>query len=549
MSDPNSDDATPPGTQREAFETDGRVHSSPIVVDETVYVGSYDKNLYAVGAATGTKEWAFETDGEVYSSPTVADGTVYVGSNDGDLYALDAATGSKEWAFETSEPVVSSPIVVDETVYVGSTDENLYAVDIATGTEEWIFETDDRVTSSPIVADGTVYVGSWDNYLYALDSATGTKEWAFKTDGWVRSSPTVADGTVYVGSNDNNLYAVDASTGDQQWAFKTSGSVYSSPTVADETVYVGSNDNNLYAVAAERTATASSVGEQNNADSTDKISVKKDSDSDDTTPPGTQKWAFETDGWVRSSPTVADGTVYVGSNDNNLYAVDASTGDQQWAFKTSGSVHSSPTVADETVYVGSNDNNLYAVSTDTDSRPNLRDEIEIPTLKRGDFVYLTVSWTAQSAKGVSLLEDPGLLLGSERYPVIERDLIGSPANTTKSYLLAQKDTVGRVDGSTPQEVIPAPSLASVFDQPTANTLNQLGMSSVATFLAADLSEVASQPIGEDALREMRESVVNSLDDREIVTVSVTELYRWEGNRELYRWEVNGEFRREPVFNN
>ncbi|MFJ4584039.1 PQQ-binding-like beta-propeller repeat protein [Streptomyces echinatus] len=36
--------------------------------------------------------------------------------------------------------------------------------------------------------------------------------------------------------------------------------------------------------------------------------------------PGKQLWAFPTSG-VESSPTVVDGGVYVGSDDNNLYAV------------------------------------------------------------------------------------------------------------------------------------------------------------------------------------------------------------------------------------
>ncbi|MDZ7689001.1 MAG: PQQ-binding-like beta-propeller repeat protein [Halobacteriales archaeon] len=57
-------------------------------------------------------------------------------------------------------------------------------------------------------------------------------------------------------------------------------------------------------------------------------------------------WRFETGNSVNSSPTVADGTVYVGSNDNSMYALDAETGDELWRFETEGSVFSSPTVAE-----------------------------------------------------------------------------------------------------------------------------------------------------------------------------------------------------------
>jgi outer membrane protein assembly factor BamB/plastocyanin len=80
---------------------------------------------------------------------------------------------------------------------------------------------------------------------------------------------------------------------------------------------------------------------------------------------GSQQWAFDTGDYVRSSPTVVDGTVYVGSRDSKLYAVDAGTGTEQWAFDTGASVVSSPTVVDGTVYVGSQDDNLYAVDAAT----------------------------------------------------------------------------------------------------------------------------------------------------------------------------------------
>jgi outer membrane protein assembly factor BamB len=69
------------------------VWSSPdIGSDGTVYVGSWDKKLYAINGKSGVKLWEFETgDGEygVSSSPAIgSDGTVYVGSNDKKLYAI-----------------------------------------------------------------------------------------------------------------------------------------------------------------------------------------------------------------------------------------------------------------------------------------------------------------------------------------------------------------------------------------------------------------------------------------------------------------------------
>jgi len=70
---------------------------------------------------------------------------------------------------------------------------------------------------------------------------------------------------------------------------------------------------------------------------------------------------------VTSSPTVADGTVYIGSRDNSVYALDAADGSQQWSFATGDRVRSSPTVVGGTVYVGSNDNSVYAIEASSGS--------------------------------------------------------------------------------------------------------------------------------------------------------------------------------------
>ena len=83
-------------------------------------------------------------------------------------------------------------------------------------------------------------------------------------------------------------------------------------------------------------------------------------------PTNTQLWRFETGDWVRSSPAVSNGVVYVGSYDNHLlYAIDAVTGKEKWRFETGARVWSSPAVSNGVVYIGSNDNNLYAINAVT----------------------------------------------------------------------------------------------------------------------------------------------------------------------------------------
>ena len=82
---------------------------------------------------------------------------------------------------------------------------------------------------------------------------------------------------------------------------------------------------------------------------------------------GVKLWEFETRGDVLSSPAIgSEGTVYFGSEDNKLYAINGKTGVKLWEFKTGLNVLSSPAIgSDGTVYVGSYDNKLYAIKTDS----------------------------------------------------------------------------------------------------------------------------------------------------------------------------------------
>ena len=74
-------------------------------------------------------------------------------------------------------------------------------------------------------------------------------------------------------------------------------------------------------------------------------------------------WSFTSGDWVYSSSAIgADGTIYVGSLDNDLYAINPD-GSEKWRFTTGERVYSSPAIgADGTIYVGSYDHKLYAIT-------------------------------------------------------------------------------------------------------------------------------------------------------------------------------------------
>ena len=77
---------------------------------------------------------------------------------------------------------------------------------------------------------------------------------------------------------------------------------------------------------------------------------------------GTNKWTFETGNWVDSTPSIGpDGTIYVGSWDNKIYALNPDNGNKNWEYETNSYIVASPAIgADGKIYIGSKDSIFYA---------------------------------------------------------------------------------------------------------------------------------------------------------------------------------------------
>jgi len=109
---------------------------------------------------------------------------------------------------------------------------------------------------------------------------------------------------------------------------------------------------------------------------------------------GALLWKHTTGSYVDSSPAVANGVVYVGSGDNNVYALNASTGALLWKYTTGNLVRPSPAVANGVVYIASYDNNVYAFGLKGSHAPALPQRPDPQTLSPD----LTLPLTRRAAK-------------------------------------------------------------------------------------------------------------------------------------------------------
>jgi outer membrane protein assembly factor BamB len=214
----------------------GPSESSPVVVDDTVYVGDWTGRVYAFAARTGKLWWAFKTDGRVKGAVAVSGGRVYVGSYDHHVYALNAQSGKLIWKAGAQQRLghrgsfYATPAAAYGRVYVGATDGKMYSFGATSGKLRWVQSTGGFVYSSPAVWRRRVFVGSYSGRFFAFDAATGDVRWRFKANGPISGAPTVIAGRVYFSTLKRRTYALDARTGRPVWTYPDGKY---SPVVAD----------------------------------------------------------------------------------------------------------------------------------------------------------------------------------------------------------------------------------------------------------------------------------------------------------------------------
>jgi outer membrane protein assembly factor BamB/tRNA A-37 threonylcarbamoyl transferase component Bud32 len=76
-------------------------------------------------------------------------------------------------------------------------------------------------------------------------------------------------------------------------------------------------------------------------------------------------WKYPTEGGVVSRPALYEGNVFFGSEDRRLHVVGARSGKVAWTYYTDGPVRSSPRIAEGHVFFGSDDHSIHAVRLNT----------------------------------------------------------------------------------------------------------------------------------------------------------------------------------------
>ena len=311
------------------FEAGDSIESSAAIVGGTVFVGSQKGELVSLSLENGSVYWKFSTGSPIgESSPAYGSGIVYIGDLGGWLNAINASDGKKLWAFKTNGEIKSSPVVFGDQVLIGSYDEHLYCLSARTGSLLWKFKTNGPVHSTPGISDGMAFIAGCDELFRAIRISNGKEVFNVSSGAYTGASPALRGGAAFYGTFDNEVLGVNLAERKIAWHYEhpqRKFPFYSSAAVTSTRVVIGGRDKLVHGLTLA----------------------------------GKGVWTFGTRARVESSPAIAGGRVFVGSNDGRFYVLNVNDGAKIWEFDAGAPLSASPAIANGRIVIGSQDGRLY----------------------------------------------------------------------------------------------------------------------------------------------------------------------------------------------
>jgi outer membrane protein assembly factor BamB len=349
------------------------VTSTVAVRGGVAYFGDWGGVLYAVDAKTGAKVWGTqlppETTGlnaQLNASPFVTEDRVYLGGVDNAVYALDRKTGEKVWkpnAQAGSQPMVilwSSPNVVDNTLIIGVGSfqvfsggpydfrGNLVGMDATSGDVQW----------TTYVTDGNDTSG-YGCSIWGSAAVDTERKWAYVGVGQSYSAPA--------SMLSDSVIAVDYTTGELKWGHQFTANDIFTITEDGEDFDVGASVV-LYEVNGRQLVAAGDKGGH-------LYSLDRDTGE---LVWGTMLTPGGRTGGVMASPAVANGIIYIYSNDGiaenfgsdgptagSAFAINGETGAKIWETKYAQGAFGGVAVANGLMFFTTLDGTIHALNTDT----------------------------------------------------------------------------------------------------------------------------------------------------------------------------------------
>jgi outer membrane protein assembly factor BamB/predicted phosphodiesterase len=197
----------------------GNLESRPLIRGKNLFIGAWDKNLYALNVEDGDIIWQKEQARSRYYSPATCLPIIWnnkliltqpydATAKKGGLIALDDK-GGLIWQVEGNFGY-STPVIEGDRLFIASMEGNLYCIS-SDGKVLWKANlANPFFNSRPVIKGENIYIVSFNDVLFCVDKKSGKiiNKRAMANDSCCLSTPIIVEDNIFIGDMMGNIYSL-----------------------------------------------------------------------------------------------------------------------------------------------------------------------------------------------------------------------------------------------------------------------------------------------------------------------------------------------------
>jgi outer membrane protein assembly factor BamB len=227
----------------------GRRFTGAVEVEEnTLYVGSIDRKVYAVNLANGEVRWSARLSGMVVGGVILVGDTVYAASSrpEGKVYALRRASGKRIWQVSTG-PIGAPLALINGRLVAQSQRGEVLGIDTRRGKILWRRRLGVARTPAAPAGDGALLVATTDS-LFRLNVENGAVTHRARSPGAVVSPWLTHGDALIAGTTDSLVVSIRPRDLRRIWALRVDAPVMGAPGSLNDTLYLASRIGTVYRI-------------------------------------------------------------------------------------------------------------------------------------------------------------------------------------------------------------------------------------------------------------------------------------------------------------
>jgi len=227
----------------------GRRFTAPVKVeDNTLYVGSVDRKVYAINLANGEVRWSSRLPGIIAGGVLLAGDTVFAASSrpEGRVTALRRSNGKRIWKVGTAP--ISAPLALISAVLVAQTQRGeVLGIDPQRGKVLWHRMVGVARTAAVSTGEGGILVATTDS-LFRLNASDGRITHRVRSPGVIVSSWLGSNAALVAGTTDSQVVSIRPKDLAVNWSLRVDAPVLGAPAALGDTLFLASRTGTVYRV-------------------------------------------------------------------------------------------------------------------------------------------------------------------------------------------------------------------------------------------------------------------------------------------------------------